>query len=146
MIRHESSIEIHQPVGEVFAFADDLSSGPLWLESCVELRQTSPGPRAVGSTLHYAHRQGGRGGAMDGVVAAYDPPHRIGMRFADPTFEVVIGIACTSSERGTLVTHSVAITPKSLPGKLMTPMIRAGNRKQVERNLSRLKRRLEPAP
>lgn len=37
MIRNESSIHVARPVGDIFAFVDDVSKAPSWLESCVEI-------------------------------------------------------------------------------------------------------------
>jgi len=146
MIQSESTVLIAKPVSEVFTFIDDFSQAPSWLESCIELTQASPGSRAVGSSLHYKHRQGGHAGEMDGTVTAYEKDAQLEMKFADPMFEVVIAFRCAPDTTGCMVTHSIAITPKGLMSKLMTPMIKAGNVKQVNSNVSRLKDLLEKRP
>jgi uncharacterized protein YndB with AHSA1/START domain len=143
MIEAQATLEISKPAVQVFALIDDLSKAPLWLESCIELRQTNDKPRVVGTPLHYEYRQGGRAGAMDGVVTAYDPGRQLAMRFTDDRFEVAIDFRLSASGSGTLVGHTVAITPKSLLGRLMSPLIQLGNRKQVVSNLARAKEILE---
>ena len=143
MIEARATLEISKPPVQVFAFIDDLSKAPLWLESCIALHQTNDTPRSVGTPLHYEYRQGGRAGAMDGVVTGYEPGRHLAMRFDDDRFEVEVGFLLSASNSGTLVGHTVTITPKSLLGRLMSPLIRIGNRKQVVSNLARAKEILE---
>lgn len=145
MIRSESSIHIARPVGDVFTFVDDISKAPSWLESCAEIKQVSPGVKGVGTKLHYAYRQGGHVGEMDGVVTAYEKDGRLEMKYADGTFEVEIQFRFASEPGGTALAHSIAITPKRFLARLMSPMIRRMNCKQVADNLSRLKQQLEGA-
>ena len=51
MIEAQATLEISKPAVQVFALIDDLSKAPLWLESCIELRQTNDKPRVVGTML-----------------------------------------------------------------------------------------------
>jgi hypothetical protein len=137
MIRNESSIRITKPADAVFAFVDDVSKAPQWLEYAIEVTQVSPGPKGVGTKLHYVRRGGG---AMDGVVTGYEKDRRLAMRYEDRSFIVEIEFRFGSTGAGaTDVTHGIAITPKSFLGKLMSPLIRMGNGKQVRNNLARLK-------
>ncbi|HZE89353.1 MAG TPA: SRPBCC family protein [Verrucomicrobiae bacterium] len=142
MIEAESSIEIGRPAAEVFAFIDDFTKAAEWLESCVELRQTSVAPRAEGATLAYSHRQGG-GGRMEGVVTGYQRDRRLSMKFTDPQFDVAIDFRLEPATAGTTVTHACAVEPKGALAKMMAPMIRSMNERQVESNLSRLKALVE---
>lgn len=137
-MRADASIEIGKSPAEIFAIVDDFSKSPGWLEGCVGLRQTSEGPRAAGATLHYIHRQGS-GGTMDGVVTHYEKDRLLAMTFSDSRFEVEIEFRLAASGTGTQITHSCDISPKGAFGKLMAPMIRAENQKQVVSNLTRLK-------
>jgi len=143
MIKSESSIEIAKPVDEVFRFVDDTSQAPRWLQECVEVTQTSPGPKAVGSRLHYVYQQGGRRGEMDGEVTAYERDRHLAMRYDDKVFGVEIDFRFAPAAGGTQVTHVCAIAIKNPVAKLMTPMIRGANEKQVVANLARLKQLLE---
>ncbi|MBX7259804.1 MAG: SRPBCC family protein [Candidatus Hydrogenedentes bacterium] len=146
MIRCESSVLITKPAAEVFAFIDDFSRYPAWMESCVELRQTSGGPRSAGATLHYRHKQGGHEGEMTGVITDYEQGSRLEMKFTDSMFDVVVAFDCAPDSGGCLVTHSIAITLKNFMTKLMSPMIKSGNEKQVQSNVSRLKHLAEGNP
>lgn len=143
MITAEASLLIARPVAAVFAYADDFANAPRWLESCVVLKQTSPEARARGSALHYHHRQGGREGEMKGTVTVYEKDARLDLEFADPMFQVAIELQFAAEVDGTRVRLCITITPLTMMGKLMTPMIRAGNQQQVTSNLARLKQQLE---
>ncbi len=135
MIDHQASIEIERSAAEVFALADDFRRAPDWIEHCIELRQTSPGPRGAGATLHYTHRYG----EMRGTIFAYERGRELAMRFADERFEVTIEFRVTGNGEGCRVTSRSAIAPRSLLGRMMAPMIGAGTRSGVAKNLERLK-------
>ena len=141
MIRAESSIEIARPPSQVFAYVCDLQHAPAWLEACLELALVSPG-WARGAELRYVFREGRGEGRMSGVVSEYDPNRRLVLDFKDPRFEVTVSLDFAPAGTGTRVTHAVSIDPKGLMGKLMAPMIRAGNEKQVKANLARLEQGL----
>lgn len=150
-IRAEATIEIAKPPSVVFGFIEDFSQAPMWLEGCVQLAQISAGPRGAGKALRYVHRQGGRQGEMAGTIAAYEPGRRLALGFADSGFEIAVEVVITKADGRTFVHHSVEITPRSFMGRLMSPMLKGFNRKQVERNAARLKERVEalaatPAP
>jgi uncharacterized protein YndB with AHSA1/START domain len=141
VIRAESSIEIARPPSQVFAWVCDLRHAPDWLEACVDLALVKPGWER-GAELRYVFREGRGEGRMSGVVSEYDPGRRLVMEFKDPRFGVIVSFDFAPAGTGTRVTHAIAIEAKGLMGKLMAPMIRAGNERQVKANLARLERGL----
>jgi carbon monoxide dehydrogenase subunit G len=143
MIVAESSIRIARPADQVFAFADDPANAKAWLENAIEIVPVSAGARGVGTTLRYAYMQGGRRGDMEGAITARTSGTVLEMRFTDRMFVVVVAIRCTPEGGSTTVTHSIGIETKSFLMKLFSPLIRRGNRRQVEKNLSRLRAHLE---
>lgn len=145
MITSEASIEIGRPAEQVFAYVTELGHAAEWLQDCVSLALVAPGGWSRGAKLHYVHKQGGRQGSMDGAVAAWEPGRLLRMDFADGNFAVTISFAFAPLAAGTRVTHSVAIDTKGMLGKVMGPLIRAGNARQVQANLVRLKSQVEAA-
>jgi ribosome-associated toxin RatA of RatAB toxin-antitoxin module len=139
VIRNEVSFRINKPVGEVFSFVDDVSQTPRWLSRCVSIDQTSPGPRGVGTQLHYTHSTG----SMDGVVTDYEKDRRLGMSYTDRMFDVLVDFWFAPENGSTAVRHATEINPKSLVGKLMSPFIRVGIRRQMAKDTQTLKRLLE---
>ena len=80
---------------------------------------------------------------MDGAVTGFEGDRSFAMKFTDRHFAVEIELQLSPCANGTKLTHRIGIEPKALLGKLMSPAIRAGNRKQVAANLARLKSSLE---
>lgn len=143
MIRCEVTLDVARPPSEVFAFVDDDSQCPRWLSRCAELKMTSPPPKRPGSTLHYRYREGGPTGAMHGVVRAWERDKRLEMGFTDKMFEVEITFAFEPAGAGTRIHHTVAISPKPVMAKLMSPMIRKMTEKQLAHDTATLKQLLE---
>src|SRR5262245_23362326 len=112
MIQHEASIQVSQQLGTVFAFVDDFSRAPSWLEAGGGVRTVPSEGRVVGSRLHYVYDHRGHRGEMDGVVTSYERDRRLEMRFEDPTFQVEIAFRLAAEGGGTVVTHGVIIRPK----------------------------------
>jgi uncharacterized protein YndB with AHSA1/START domain len=138
MIHCEVTVHVPRPPSVVFAFVDDASKMPSWLGMCVELRQTSAGPKQVGTTLLYTYRQGGRESQMSGVVTEREPDRRLGMQYQDQQFAVAVSLRLEPSGTGTQLTHIVEITPKSFAARLMSPLIRGATQKQLAQDTAKL--------
>lgn len=139
MIRTEQSVDVPRPPAESFAFLDDASRTPSWMGMCTKLEQTSPAPKRVGSTMHYAHNQGSNGGSMDGVVTEYEPGRRLTMKFTDKMFEVVVALSVEPRDAGTRIGYVLEITPLAFLAKMMTPMIGKASLLQTAKDASSLK-------
>lgn len=140
----EARVLIKKPPSEVFAFIDELSNTPKWNVRCVEVKQTSPGPRAAGTKLHYRYRDPGREGTMDGEVVRYAPGRELLMRYTDAMIDVDVGFTLRDADGGTELHHTAHIVPKSLVAKLMSPLIRKMTAKQTDDIVAKLKALLEP--
>jgi len=142
MISIEEEFEVAKSPSEAFALLDDLAKTPEWNTRCVEIAQSSPGPRAVGSKLRYKYRDPGRVGEMEGTVTAYEKDRALTMSFVDKMLDIVVGFSLAPTSAGTRIRHSIAITPKSFLAKLMTPVIRGATRRQTTESVARIKRLL----
>lgn len=142
----EASTTIRRTPAELFDLVADPGHAPEWMESCVSLAPVVPGPLAAGTRLHYAYRQGAHPGTMDGEVTAFAPASTLAMRFRDPRFTVEVQLRLRPVPDGVQVEHGIDILPGSLLGRLMSPLIQMGNRRQVANNLARLKRLAEGGP
>jgi uncharacterized protein YndB with AHSA1/START domain len=143
MIRCEVTLDVARPVGEVFAFVDDVRNTPRWLGRCAGLVQTSTGEKGVGTTLQYTFREGARTGTMQGSVTAYERDRKLEMQYADAMFDVGVTFAFEPLGTGTRIAHAVEIQPKGLVGKLMTPIIRSATRQQIDRDTHKLRELLQ---
>jgi len=144
MIQADDTLDIARPPAEVFAYVCELSHAPAWLEACVELSLASPGWRK-GAELRYAFREGGSTGRMTGTLVEYEQDRRLRMEFADAKFGVAVEFGFSAAPGGTRVKHVIGIDVKGFAGKLMAPLIRKGNARQVKANLARLKQQVEGA-
>jgi hypothetical protein len=67
-------------------------------------------------------------------------------KYSDGSFEVRVDLRVAPAPGGALMTHIIEISPKTLLGKLMWPLIRLGLGKQTRDAAANLKRLLESAP
>ena len=58
---------------------------------------------------------------------------------------VVVDLRVSASTSGSTMTHVITITPKTMAGKFMSPLIRMGLPKQTQDAMDSLKKMLEPA-
>lgn len=145
MIRAEATLDTRRTRAEVFALLDDFARMPSWMGLCSSLVQTSPAPRRAGSTLRYRYRQGHREKVVEGTVSAYEPGRRLALDFSDRFFHCAVGFELSTAGAATRVIHSVEIEPLFWPVKLMTPLIRAGTRRQLAKDMAALGRELAAA-
>ena len=145
-IRYQHAEAVATTPERAFAAIDDLPLTAKWLPPCVSLEKIGDGPNAPGDKLRYVFRQGGRQGEMGGEILARVPGERLHRRFADSSFEVSVDLRVAAAPVGALTTHIIEISPKTLLGKLMWPLIRLGVGKQTRDAAANLKRLLEAAP
>ncbi|MBS0263093.1 MAG: SRPBCC family protein [Planctomycetes bacterium] len=142
-IRYELTESIRTSPERAFALIDDLSATQRWLPPCVSLEKIGSGPNAVGDQLHYVFQQGGRQQEMSGEILARVPNERLYCKYVDSQFEVEVDLRVAPGPDGTLSTHIIQITPKSWLGKLFSPLIRLGLKKQTHEAAANLKKLLE---
>lgn len=131
---------------QTFALIDDLPATADWLPPCIRLHKLGEGPNAPGDTLRYVFKEGGRESEMSGEIIARVPNECLICRYSDPSFDVLVDLRITAASTGSCTTHTIEITPKTLFGKLMAPLIRLGLRKQTKDAAANLKRLLEQKP
>ncbi len=141
-IRFEERLEMPRAAAECFAFIDDFANTPRWNTRCVDIRQTSPGAREVGSTLHYRYKEPRREGEMSGVVTGYERDKLLEMKFSDPMLDVLVGFRFVAAAAGSVIEHWIEITPKTFMMKVMTPLIRSATREQLAGELAAIQRLL----
>ncbi len=126
-----------------FAAIDNLSLTADWLPPCVSLTKEGDGPNAIGDKLRYVYKQGGKQAEMAGKILARVPGERLHCMYNDSMFDVSVDLRVSAKAGETLTTHTVEITPKTFAGKLMSPLIRLGLKKQTRDAAKNLKKLLE---
>ncbi len=131
---------------QAFAAIDDLPLTAKWLPPCVSLSKVGDGPNAPGDKLRYVYRQGGRQDEMMGEILERIPGERLHCKYSDRMFDVSVDLCVAAAPGGAVTTHIIEIIPKTLLGKLMSPLIRLGLGKQTRDAAANLKKLLEAAP
>ncbi len=142
-IRYQHEETVATSSDRAFAAIDDLPLTAKWLPPCVSLEKIGTGPNAPGDKLRYVFTQGGRQSEMAGEILARTPGERLHCKYTDPQFDVSVDLRVAAAPGGAITTHIIEITPKTLMGKLMSPLIRLGLGKQTRDAAANLKKLLE---
>jgi uncharacterized protein YndB with AHSA1/START domain len=138
----ESTVLIHRPAAEVFAFATDWDKYPMWESDVLEMRQLSPGPTGVGTTFRHVARFMGQRLEIEGVVTAYEPGRRICFKTTKASFPFS---ACQTFHEEDGATRATYTFEAELGGllRLLQPLTLRMSRRTLEANYVRLKDILE---
>jgi hypothetical protein len=142
-IRYEHTETVRTSPEHVFGAIDNLPLTAKWLPPCVSLEKVGSGANAPGDKLRYVYRQGGKISEMAGEIVARTPGERLHCKYFDKMFEDSVDLRVAAVPDGALTTHVIEITPKTLVGKLMSPLIRLGLGKQTREAAANLRKLLE---
>jgi hypothetical protein len=138
------SIRVGRPAIDVWAILIDFPNVPAWETDVLEVRQTSPGQPAVGTTFEARRLFGGREALIDCRITHWDD-------FRAVTMELTGGVVRSASVSyaieamgadGSLVTYSIEGRMRPLLA-WATPFIPAIGRRLVRTNLANLARLAE---
>ena len=136
------SVVIERPVGEVYAYVADGTTGPTWRASVTDVKLVAGAPGAAGA--RYEQGVKGPGGR---IAADYEIVEAIAERML--AFQVVAGPArprgrydFEAADGGTRVTFALEWEPKGFRERLMSPMVARTMPREVAA-LDELKRVLE---
>ena len=142
-MRIETSVVIHRPIEEVWAFMTDPFNAPRWRSAQLGVRATSPGPIGVGSTSQVRVVMLGFETRLSVVMTEWDPPHAL-------AFSLVGAGIRSGSIRQTLKATADGIKATRLaelePGpilKLLWPILGPYLRRKADAADQKLKRLLE---
>ena len=142
MARMEGSVVINRPVGEVFAYVEDVGNWPQWNSSMLEGEQTSTGPAGVGATSQGVSQLLGRRMEWTSEVTEYEPNRRMGLKITSGPMSIEQRLTFEPVEHGTRFT---LVGEGEMGGffKLADPIVNRAMQKQMEGNLANLKDLLE---
>lgn len=142
-IRYEHQEAVAAEPQRVFETIDNLTLTAEWLPPCISLSKIGEGPNQPGDKLHYVFEQGGRKSEMEGVIIDRVFGERLHCQYSDSAFEVSVDLRVAPSSEGSMTTHIIEITPKTMAGKLMKPLIQLGLGKQTRDAAANLKKLVE---
>ena len=141
----EESIEIARRPEHVFSYLTDPSRLPEWQESAVNARREGDAPAAVGSRVVVTRLVGKRERAMTTELTELDPPRSFAGRGIDGPVRGNFRTTVEPLEGGerSRVTIDLDFEGHGI-GKLLVPLVvRPRVRKEMPRNMEKLKERLE---
>jgi ribosome-associated toxin RatA of RatAB toxin-antitoxin module len=77
-VKIERSVVLGSPVDDVWAFMDNLDNYPVFTPGLAEMRETTPGPRQIGSQIVWIYHFLGQQFEVTLEVTEYQPPNRFG--------------------------------------------------------------------
>ncbi len=141
----EFSVEIERTPDEVFRFVEDPSNDPIWRSGISDARQTSEGPRGVGTTGEEVYRVAGRDNPSSWKITVHDPGQRVEYVSTSGPFEYRGVWLYAATDSGTRLTVSIdwSTTDKEALGGLSERALVRTWQSVTEKELLGLKRLLE---
>lgn len=142
-VHWDSTIVINRPADELWAIFLDLFSAPSLPGASMSLRQTSPGPIGVGTTIQARRVILGFETRLLQRVTEFDPPHAFSATMEGRPFRSMVErVTLESGPEGTRFRETLdfELIPVLRP---LWPLIGPFQRRQRERNMRDLKRKLE---
>src|SRR4051812_6780922 len=111
MLESRGQVDIDQPPEAVFDFLADMRNEPKWLPGASDVRLTSEGDVAEGSTFEGTYA---RAGVVHCRISNYERPHRLNIHGDAKSLAFDEIITLTSTARGTHLEAVMRSTPKGL--------------------------------
>lgn len=142
MVKVKTSVVINRPVEEVFEYMGDPSNNVQWQSGTIESKQTSEGPRGVGTTTQAVTQFLGKRLESTGEITEYEPNRRVGVKSTSGPIPITATTTFEEVEGGTKVTLE-AEGDVSGVFKLAEPIVARTAQRQFEGNYLTLKDVLE---
>lgn len=142
-MKFEESIFINRPVEEVFAYATDYSTHPLWADA-VRVDILTPGPVGIGTRLNYVDKTMGREVGAESEITLWEPPHRLGYKIVTKMAAEALQ-TFTAENGGTRFTWTYEVHPAGVMSllKVSEPLLAPLARRTLRTAQKRLKDLLE---
>ena len=141
---HAQSIIIERPLGQVFAYMDDVDLEREWQPHLLEAKQSPPGTTSVGTRRSYVSEFLGKRIRNTYVVTVYEPEQRVVLESTpDSSVRAKTDIRWEPTEDGTRVTMAMEGKPTGALRLVPRTLLEATFEKEVRATLARLKDRLE---
>jgi len=130
---------VRAPPEQVFDFVGTrhFENHPRWDPDVIEMRQTSPGPVAPGTTARIVRRQGR--GRVEGTatVTAFEPPRRAAWDVRFGAFALPQAVELLRERDGTATRLRLIIDTRAQgPLRLLLPLMRGRFRSTMKRSLA----------
>jgi len=139
-MRIEATAIVDRPVEEVWDFMTDLENTPKWDPGVLEAKQTSEGPKGVGTTIQTRHP---RNRTLNSRAIEYEPNHRFALEFTSgPIKGTRVSYSTEAVEGKTKLTRTFDLK-FSGAYRLIGPFVARGARREGGAEVNNVKRILE---
>ena len=142
-MRVSSTVTIHRPIDEVFAYVADYRNDPAWRPEVKEMRYLSDGPVGVGIHALETSVLWGRRVVTETLVSGYEPNRRLDWDFVSGPFRVRGSRTFEAIDGGTRVTSELEWEPTSRLARIAATAMGRSYQRMLDRNLERLRVILE---
>jgi uncharacterized membrane protein len=142
MIKVETSIIIHCPIEEVFAYVSDFRNTAQWQSGVVDVRQTSEGPVGKGTQLIFVRTFLGRKLEGASEVVEHEPPTKNTLQSTSGPLPFTVSRIFEPTPEGTKMTIVFEMQPGGVFA-LAEPLIARSLKRSVEADFGNLKDLLE---
>lgn len=140
-MKFTNSVLIYQPVEKVFEFVSHIENNAQWQSDILELQMTSPGPMQIGATYRCVNRFMGRRIETEGQITDFIPDKRYSVRITSGDVSGESTLFFEDFDGGTRLTAVGHLELVHL--KLAAVVVRHKIKKQLKKDMRRLKRILE---
>ena len=138
-----NSVEINRSPEEVFRYLDDLSRHDEWQSQIEKIEVLTDPPTRVGSRAKETRRVPGMSREFTYELTEHDPPRKAAFRVINGPVRPFGAVTVEPSGSGSRVTLTLDFAGHGLLGKLLAPLARRDAAKQVPKDQTLLKQRLE---
>ncbi len=139
------TIEINQKPSIVFDYIAQLEKHGEWQDAIVKSEKVPAGTTRLGTRNTELRKMPGGPREITSEIISYDPPHKIAAKTASESpihAAITITVNPVKNGKASVVSFQVELTGKG-PGKLFVLFARKNSRREVPKDLLRLKERLE---
>ena len=140
-----ATTEVARPPDVVFSYVTDPSRFAEWQENVVDGHMDGDGPHGVGARCITVRRIGFAKRPVTAEITAIDPPTTWAVHGVDGPIRATVNVAVEALDEGahSRVTIEIEFEGHGI-GKVLVPLVVLRDaRKEMPRNLGRLKQRLE---
>ena len=142
-VNWHNSVVIDRPIEELWAAFSDLFSAPRLPGTSMSLRQTSPGPMGVGTTIQARRVILGFETKLIQTITQWEPPHALTATIEGRPFRSFVErFTMESTPEGTLINDTMDFELRPAL-RLVWPVLGPFMRRQRERDFRNLKLKLE---
>jgi hypothetical protein len=141
MIRHGSSIHLHCPAEQVFAFLVDTQKLPMWQSDLIKIEALTAGPLRAGSRFRELRKLRGKETEIESEITGFEPNRQLATRTSGQPV-VTISYVLAPEAGGTRLSYEFAMRSAGLM-RLLEPMTLRSVQKDSSADLERLKDLIE---